>query len=103
MITEIIFNNFDTEINREEPVVLEFYTSTCAHCKKLAGILDKLSNETAGTFFGKCNVENEPGIQQRYDVSAVPTLLFIKKGEVKNRLVGEVHPLIIQEEIKKLL
>lgn len=103
MISEITLNNFDTEINRAESVVLEFYTSTCAHCKKLAGILDKLSNETSGTFFGKCNVENEPQLQQRYDVSAVPTLLFIKNGEVKNQLVGEAHPLIIQEEIKKLL
>jgi hypothetical protein len=32
----------------------------------------------------------------------VPTLLFFKEGREKNRLIGEVHPLIIQEEIKKL-
>ena len=103
MITELTLNNFDTEINREEPVVLEFYTSTCTHCKKLAGVLDKLSNETEGTFFGKCNIGDETALQGRYDISAVPNLLFIKNGEVKNKLVGEVHPLIIQEEIKKLL
>lgn len=103
MITELTFNNFDTEINREEPVVLEFYTSTCTHCKKLAKILDKLSDEITGTFFAKYNIENETTISGRYDISAVPALFFIKNGEVKNKLVGEVHPLIIQEEIKKLL
>lgn len=53
-------------------------------------------------FFGKCNIDQESLLQSRFDISAVPTLLFIKNGEIKNKLVGEVHPLIIQEEIKKL-
>ena len=75
MIQELNVNNFDQEINKDKPVVVEFYTTACSHCKKLAGA---------------------------FDISAVPTLLFIKNGEIKNRLVGEVHPLIIQEEIKKL-
>ena len=64
---------------------------------------NKLSEEKGDdVFFGKCNIDQEALLQSRFDISAVPTLLFIKNGEIKNRLVGEVHPLIIQEEIKKL-
>ncbi|MCI7526435.1 thioredoxin family protein [Oliverpabstia sp.] len=86
-----------------QPVVVEFYTTACSHCKKLAGALNKLSEEKGDdVFFGKCNIDQEALLQSRFDISAVPTLLFIKNGEIKNRLVGEVHPLIIQEEIKKL-
>ena len=102
MIQELNVNNFDQEINKDKPVVVEFYTTACSHCKKLAGALNKLSEEKGDdVFFGKCNIDQEALLQSRFDISAVPTLLFIKNGEIKNRLVGEVHPLIIQEEIKK--
>lgn len=103
MIQELTIHNFDVEIQKDRPVVVELYTTNCNHCKKLSGILDKLSQEAEDTaYFAKCNVDTETVIQQRFDVTAVPTLLFIKDGEVKNRLTGEVHPLVIQEEIKKL-
>lgn len=103
MIEELDVNNFDEKINQEKPVVVEFYTPTCSHCKKLAGALDKLAKEKEGeVFFGKCNIEEEELLQSRFDITVVPTLVFIKNGEIKNRLVGEIHPLIIQEEIKKL-
>lgn len=103
MIQELNVNNFDQEIQKDKPVVVEFYTTACSHCKKLAGALNKLSKEKGDdVFFGKCNIDQETLLQSRFDISAVPTLLFIKNGEIKNKLVGEVHPLIIQEEIKKL-
>lgn len=103
MIEELDVNNFDEAINKDKPVVVEFYTPTCSHCKKLAGALDKLAKEKEGeVFFGKCNIEEEELLQGQFDITVVPTLLFIKNGEIKNRLVGEIHPLIIQEEIKKL-
>ena len=103
MIQELNVNNFDQEINKDKPVVVEFYTTACSHCKKLEGALNKQKKEKGDdVFFGKCNIDQEALLQSRFDISAVPTLLFIKNGEIKNRLVGEVHPLIIQEEIKKL-
>lgn len=103
MIEELNVNNFDEKIKQEKPVLVEFYTPTCSHCKKLAGALDKLAKEKEEeVFFGKCNIEQEALLQSRFDITVVPTLLFIKNGEIKNRLVGEIHPLIIREEIKKL-
>ena len=45
MIQELNVNNFDQEINKDKPVVVEFYTTACSHCKKLAGALNKLSEE----------------------------------------------------------
>lgn len=103
MIAELQAATFDQEITRDVPVVVEFYTTNCSHCKKLAGALSKLADESGdGAYFAKVNIDNEAFLQSRFDIQAVPTLLFIKGGEVKNRLQGEVHPLIIQEEIKKL-
>lgn len=103
MITELQATTYDQETTRDIPVVVEFYTTNCSHCKKLAGALERLSQESEGdTYFAKVNIDEEPFLQSRFDITAVPTLLFIKGGEVRNRLQGEVHPLIIQEEIKKI-
>lgn len=103
MIKELTLNNFEQEINQKLPVVVEFYSPTCTHCKKLAGALDKLSVELEQkAVFAKCNIADEQTLQAQYDITSVPTLLFIKDGQEKNKLIGEVHPLIIQEEIKKL-
>lgn len=53
MIQELNVNNFDQEINKDKPVVVEFYTTACSHCKKLAGALNKLSEEKGDdVFFG---------------------------------------------------
>ena len=53
MIQELNVNNFDQEINKDKPVVVEFYTTACSHCKKLVGALNKLSEEKGDdVFFG---------------------------------------------------
>ncbi len=103
MIKEFTHNDFDTEISQKLPVVVEFYTSTCSHCKRLAKTIDQLSDELSDkAVFAKVNIETQTFLQAQYDITAVPTLLFIKNGEIRNKLVGEIHPMIIQEEIKKL-
>ena len=71
MIQELNVNNFDQEINKDKPVVVEFYTTACSHCKKLAGALNKLSEEKGDdVFFGKCNIDQEALLQSRFDISA---------------------------------
>lgn len=101
---ELTLNNFEQETNQAIPVVVEFYSPSCVHCKKLAGALEKLSADLEGkAVFAKCNIAEEQTLQAQYDITSVPTLLFIKDGQEKNKLIGEVHPLVIQEEIKKLV
>lgn len=103
MIKELNAADFDKEINSEKPVVVEFYTPTCTHCKKLTKVLDEAAEELGeDVVITKVNAAEETLLQSRFDVVHVPTLLFIKNGEIKNKLEGEVHPLVLREEIKKL-
>lgn len=103
MIQELTTIDFDNTVSENQAVVVEFYTPTCAHCKKLVGAIEKLSEEIGDkAVFGKVNIEAESFLQSRFDITVVPTLIFFKKGDEVNKLVGEVHPLIIAEEIKKL-
>lgn len=103
MIKQLAIHNFETEIKEQVPVIVEFYAPSCGHCRKMEGVLGQLSEELAGqAVFAKCNISEEQALQARWDITSLPTILFFKDGVEKNKLIGEVHPLIIKEEIKKL-
>ena len=48
------------------------------------------------------DITSQPDLAKRYDVTALPTLLFIKNGDIKNKLEGFTHKLIILDNIKRL-
>ena len=103
MVKELTYQNFDKEIKKEMPVVVEFYSPTCAHCRQLEVSLNELSEELAQkAFFAKCNIAAEEALTAQWDITSVPTLLFLKDGEAKEKLIGYTHKLIIAENIKKL-
>lgn len=104
MITELTQNNIEEILSQEDvPLVVEFSSPTCVHCKRLEPVLIELSDELDGkAVIAKCNVVQEPALADRYDITALPTLLFIKNGEIKNKLIGFTHKIIIEENIKKL-
>ena len=62
--------------------------------------LQKRLGETA--IIAKCDITSQPDLAKRYDVTALPTLLFIKNGDIKNKLEGFTHKLIILDNIKRL-
>lgn len=85
----------------DKPLVVEFYSPSCVHCKKTeAGLVENAADENV--LIAKCDITAEPAFAERYDVTALPTLLFIRNGEIKERLFGFTHKLIIAENIKKL-
>lgn len=103
MITELTNNSFEAQTGTGVAVV-EFYSPTCQHCKRTETGLAELSEEFEGrSVFGKVNIADELSLAERWDVQSVPTLLFLKDGDVKEKLVGFTHKLIIAENIKKLL
>lgn len=89
MIQELNVNNFDQEINKDKPVVVEFYTTACSHCKKLAGALNKLSEEKGDdVFFGKCNIDQEALLQSRFDISGSTDIAVYQKRRDKKQTGG---------------
>jgi thioredoxin 1 len=70
--------------------IVEFWSSGCGPCKVIAPTLDGLSLEYDDIKFGKLNVDDDQDGQifNKFEVSAVPTILFLKNGEEMDRLVG---------------
>ena len=66
-----------------------YYIDRCGPCKQIAPIYKELSNEFGSrASFIKVDVDDNPEAAQKYGVSAMPTFLFIKGGEVVDRLMG---------------
>lgn len=62
------------------PAIVDFYADWCGPCRRVAPILEKLADEYAGKLkIYKVNVDQEKALAQTFQVSSIPTLLFIPK------------------------
>ncbi len=69
--------------------LVDFWAPWCGPCRMVAPVLDELAGEYAGkASIGKVNVDEAPGLAQRFSVSSIPTLLVIKNGVEVSRFVG---------------
>ena len=83
MVNELTRENFDKTIREHSTVVVEFYSATCKHCKKLEAGITELSEEAGNdVYFGKVLIPDELSLADEYEISSVPTLLYFKDGEI---------------------
>lgn len=72
----------------EDLVVVDFSATWCGPCKMIAPVFEEMSNEFGGVVFVKIDVDEVPEIAQKYQVMAMPTFLFLRKGEIVGRFSG---------------
>lgn len=101
-VIEITKENFDNEvIYSETPVLLDFWANWCAPCRALSPVVDEVAEENPQIKVGKINVDEQSELSHRYNVMSIPTLLFIKNGEVAESSVGLISKSEIEQIISK--
>jgi len=82
--------NFRKEVLESAvPVVVDFGAEWCGPCKQLVPILDTLADEYKGRVkIGKVDVDEQRELAAQYSVNAVPMVLYFKKGEVADQMIG---------------
>lgn len=97
--------NFKDVLSKEnELIVVDFWAEWCGPCKMLGPVIDELSTELAGKVtIGKVDVSEEQDLAVEYSVRNIPTVLFIKNGEVVDKQVGAVPKTALMDIINKHL
>ncbi|MDD6732422.1 MAG: thioredoxin [Bacteroidales bacterium] len=86
------------------PFVIDFSATWCGPCKKIAPIIDELADEYEGkVVIGKCDVDDNDELTSRFGIRNVPTVLFIKDGEVVDKHVGAAPKSEFVNKIEGLL
>lgn len=82
--------NFQSKaLSSDKLTIVDFWATWCGPCQAMGPVIEDLSEEYAGKVnIGKLDVDHNPTITNRYDISSIPTILFIKNGKVVDKLVG---------------
>ncbi len=97
--------NFGSEVMESSvPVLVDFSAVWCGPCKSLNPIVEELAKEYAGQVkIGKLDIDEDRETPTRFDVMAVPTLIFFKDGQEQAKLTGLRPKQVIKEQIDQLL
>ncbi|SNR84030.1 thioredoxin [Lutibacter flavus] len=96
--------DYETLIGQEKPILLDFYADWCGPCQSLLPIVEKLATEYEGKIeIQKVNVDKNSGLASKFGVRSIPSLFFLKKGKVVDKLNGAVPESVIREKLEVLL
>jgi len=103
MALEITDQNFD-QLTAEagKLTVVDFWAEWCGPCRMVGPIVDELSKTYAEQAnIGKVNVDFNPEVAGRFGIRNIPTILFIKDGQVVDRQVGAAPRPVLEDKVKK--
>ncbi len=104
-VRHVSSDRFEQEVLFSDlPVVVDFFADWCGPCKMIAPVLEDLALSYQGQcHVVKVNVDENHSLASQYQVSSIPTLLFMKNGQVVDSSLGVLSKQNLNDKIKKLI
>lgn len=105
MAVEITDANFEElVVKSDKPVMIDFWAVWCGPCRMIAPIVEEMSGEYEGkAVIGKVDVDSNPNVAMKYGIRNIPTVLFVKNGEVADKQVGAAPKQVFTKKLDALL
>src|SRR6056297_2975635 len=105
MALEITDATFDEVVLKsDKPVVVDFWAAWCGPCRMVGPIIEEMHSEYDGkAIIGKVDVDQNPGVSAKFGVRNIPTILFVKNGEIVDKSVGAVPKAQLTTKLDALL
>jgi thioredoxin 1 len=90
MAKDFTDDNFQVEVlDSDKLSMIDFWAEWCGPCRAIGPVVEELSKEFEGRVnIGKVNVDHNPQLSMNYGITSIPAILFIKNGQVVDKLVG---------------
>lgn len=91
------------KFSKADFAVIDCYGDQCMACVMLAPVFDAVADEMPGVEFGRINISRYPEIGREYNITAMPTLLFFRKGKKVHEIIGSMERESLLEQMARLL
>jgi len=100
---ELTQDNFEATVKTGVSMV-DFWAPWCGPCRMLAPVIDELANDFEGKAkICKVNSDEEQDLAVKFGVRSIPTILFMKDGEVVDQMIGAASKQAFEDKINSLL
>ena len=104
MAQTITNDNLQEVLDSGKPVMVDFWAEWCGPCRMMSPIVEEMATEYADkAIIGKCDIEENNAVAVKYAIRNIPTILFIKNGEVVDKQVGACPKSTLEEKLSKIL
>ncbi len=103
-VIELTDDTFDATINGDMPVLVDFWAPWCGPCKMLGPVIEQIANEYVGkAVICKMNTDDQRQAAIQFGISAIPTIILFKDGQMVKKWVGLTQKSVLTAAIDEVL